>query len=154
MEMIETLRTVSLFERGAIGPAGRLARLTVGLALILLEIFWRTPHWRDLWLGLGVLPLIATGMAFAWSRLAERPLRATGPLGHAANAAIFLPLSFVPPMAGAAFVFYGVSMLLAAALRSGGCEVTVISNAVLRRDDQVGCALFGPVDAIEARARS
>lgn len=44
-------------------------------------------------------------------------------------------------------------MLVAAFRRSGGCEVTAISNALLGRDDQVGCALFAPVDLAEAQVR-
>jgi hypothetical protein len=40
---------------------------------------------------------------------------------------------------------------VAAARRSGGCEVTVIANAALRRDDQIGCVLFAPID-LTARA--
>ena len=32
-----------------------------------------------------------------------------------------------------------------------GCEVTVLSNWILHRDDQVGCPLFGLIDAAEAR---
>ena len=44
-------------------------------------------------------------------------------------------------------------MLVAAVRRSGGCELTAISNAVLDRDDQVGCVLFAPIDLTEARLR-
>ena len=31
-----------------------------------------------------------------------------------------------------------------------GCEATVISNAILGRDDQIGCPLFPPIDEAEA----
>jgi hypothetical protein len=34
-----------------------------------------------------------------------------------------------------------------------GCEVAAIANAVLARDDQIGCVLFGPLDAAEAARR-
>ncbi|MGH3863786.1 hypothetical protein [Actinokineospora sp.] len=55
----------------------------------------------------------------------------------------------------ATVIFYGASMLLAAARGYAGCEVLAVSNLLLRRDDQVGCVVFAPVDAIErARARS
>jgi hypothetical protein len=80
-------------------------------------------------------------------------LRATGPLGHLANAAVFVPLFAHPATIGTALLFYGGSMLIAAARRAGGCEVTVISNALLNRDDQIGCVLFAPVDLAEARLR-
>jgi hypothetical protein len=62
-----------------LGPAGIVARLTVGLTLLALGALWRTP--------------------------------------------------------------------------AGGCEVTAIANALLRRDDQVGCPLFAPVDLVEQRAQ-
>ena len=58
----------------------------------------------------------------------------------------------LPATAGPTFVFYGTSMVLAAVRRAGGCEVTAISNVLLRRDDQIGCAPFGPIDLIEANA--
>ncbi len=40
-------------------------------------------------------------------------------------------------------------MLIAAARGYAGCEVLAVSNWVLARDDQVGCALFAPVDLVE-----
>jgi len=69
------------------------------------------------------------------------------------NAAVFTPLFLIPATAGGAFLFYGSSMLVAAARRSGGCEVTAIANVALGRDDQVGCVLFAPIDAVEAGRR-
>ncbi|MGH7862504.1 MAG: hypothetical protein ACREOS_09730, partial [Candidatus Dormibacteraceae bacterium] len=50
---------------------------------------------------------------------------------------------------GAALVFYGASMLLAAARGYSGCEVLAVSNWVLRRDDQVGCMVLSPIDRLE-----
>jgi hypothetical protein len=32
--------------------------------------------------------------------------------------------------------------------------MTVLSNWILRRDDQVGCPIFSPIDAVEARHRT
>jgi hypothetical protein len=70
-----------------------------------------------------------------------RPLRATGAIGHPVNAVIVIALVSLPATAGAAMLFYGTSMLLATARRSGGCEVTAIPNALLgpRRP---GCAVL------------
>jgi hypothetical protein len=133
----------------SIGPAGRLARIGVGLALIGLALFWRDPDWLDAALGLVIAPALVLGVMSWRARRSPGPLRATGPVGHAVNLPIVIPLFALPTTAGAAFVFYGASMLLAAARRNGGCEVTAVSNAVLGRDDQVGCALFAPVDLVE-----
>jgi hypothetical protein len=71
----------------------------------------------------------------------------------ASSAKIFVPLIFIPATAGAAFLFYGSSMLIAGVRRNGGCEITALSNALLRRDDQVGCLLFAPIDIAESTMR-
>lgn len=53
---------------------------------------------------------------------------------------------------GAALIFYGTSMLLAAR-GYAGCAVLAVSNWLLRRDHQIGCAVFWPVDYLERRGR-
>jgi hypothetical protein len=53
------------------------------------------------------------------------------------------------PTSDATLLFYGASMWLAAARGYAGCEVLAVSNWLLRRDDQIGCALFWPVDRLE-----
>jgi hypothetical protein len=142
-----------LTECRRMGPAGVLARVAAGVTLVLLALFWRDPTWTDAIVGLLVFPHAVTALLALRARFAPRALRATGPLGHLANAAIFVPLFAHPATAGAAFLFYGGSMLIAAARRSAGCEVTAISNAVLDRRDEIGCLLFAPVDLAEARLR-
>jgi len=44
-------------------------------------------------------------------------------------------------------------MVLAALRGYTGCEVLAISNWLLRRDDQVGCVVFWPIDILEERWR-
>jgi hypothetical protein len=34
-----------------------------------------------------------------------------------------------------------------------GCEATVVSNLVQKRDDQIGCPALAPIDNAEARVR-
>lgn len=138
---------------GTIGPVGVAARVVVGLVFVAAALWWRDPTWADLLVGLVVMPAVAVGL-LGW-RARRRPdrLEATSPAAHCLNVVLFLPLFFIPATAGGAFLFYGVSMLVAAPRRSGGCEVTAIANAVLDRDDQVGCVLFGPIDAAEASRR-
>ena len=109
----------------------------------------REPSWRDALLGLLIAPGVILGLAVVRARRSKAPLRATGPLGYLVNAAIAIAAFALPATAGAAFLFYGASMLLAAARSQGGCEVTVVPNVLLGRDDQVGCALFAPVDHAE-----
>ena len=50
---------------------------------------------------------------------------------------------------GAAFLFYGASMLVAAARGYAGCEVLAVSNWLLRRDDQVGYMVLSPIHQLE-----
>jgi membrane-associated phospholipid phosphatase len=144
--------TFALRDCTDIGPIGVFARIVVGLTFIYLALFWNDPSLADPLFGLVVMPHVVTGLLALRARHVKHPLRATGPLGHAANAAVFVPLFAHPATVGGALLFYGGSMLVAAARRSGGCEVTAISNAVLERDDQVGCVLFAPIDFAEARS--
>ena len=67
------------------------------------------------------------------------------------NLAIGAPFFMAEPTRDAALLFYGGSMLLAAARGYAGCEILAISNWILRRDDQLGCVVFSPIDAVEAR---
>jgi hypothetical protein len=135
------------------GPLGLAARLVVGLAFAGLTLFWDEVTWEQVLLGLVVMPAILVALVGVRARWAPQPLRATGPVGHALNAAVFTPLFLIPATVGAALLFYGASMIVAALRRAGGCEVTALSNALLHRDDQVGCVLFAPVDLAEQRAR-
>ena len=80
-------------------------------------------------------------------------MNATGPIGFGLNFAIALVLFSVDFTRYAALLFYGVSMLVAAVRGYAGCEVLAISNWLLRRSDQVGCVVFSPLDAVEARRR-
>jgi hypothetical protein len=71
--------------------------------------------------------------------------------------ALVLTPVYAPPLSftsNAALVFYGASLLLAAARGYGGCEVLAISNWLLRRDDQVGCLVLSPIDDYERRSIS
>ena len=45
-------------------------------------------------------------------------------------------------------------MLLAAWRGHAGCESLAISNWLLRRDDQVGCVVFWPLDEVEAGTKA
>jgi hypothetical protein len=145
--------------RRAIGLFGTLARLVVGGWMLTgVAAAFSLDEWYEPVLGLIVFPVIV--MLGQWLRLryTSTPLRATGPVGHLVNVAIFLVLyltpQYFPPLAftsDAAVYFYGASMLLAAVRGYAGCEVLAVSNWLLRRDDQVGCVVFLPVDAVEAR---
>ncbi len=68
----------------------------------------------------------------------------TGQPGLVANCLLAVVLFSIPYTSGSAALFFGLSMLLAAWRAQPGCEITVVSNLVLGRDDQVGCCFFRP----------
>ncbi len=107
--------------------------------------------WFDPLVGFIALPGVMVALGLIARRYASGPIHFTGIVGHAVNAAIIAALVVIPYTAGGAALFYGATMLVAAWRGQRGCESTMISNLVLRRDDQIGCPLFLPVDEAEAR---
>jgi hypothetical protein len=105
-----------------------------------------------------VFPALLLGWQWLRARCTPTRLQATGPIANLANVAVFLALYLTPDYApalsatsDAALLFYGASMLLAAVRGYAGCEVLAVSNWLLRRDDQIGCLLFWPIDHAERR---
>ena len=71
--------------------------------------------------------------------------------------ALYLTFWYAPALrvtSDAALIYYGASMLVAARRGYAGCEVLAVSNWLLRRDDEVGCAVFFVVDQLERRTGS
>jgi hypothetical protein len=148
-------------QRRGIGVMGTCARIVVGLLLLTsvaqgqLRAGFAPGSWA-----LGLVGFPALLLAWQWlrARRTQTRLRATGLLAFALNCLIFLALYLTPWYApafsvtsDAALTFYGISMVLAALRGYAGCEVTAVSNWLLRRDDQIGCVLFGPIDHLERR---
>jgi hypothetical protein len=110
--------------------------------------------------GLIAFPVVV--LAWQWLRSRRYParLQATGGLPTLVNMLVFAALVLTPSYApalsftsGAALVFYGASMLLAALRGYSGCDVLAVSNWVLGRDDRVGCLVLGPVDQLERQEK-
>jgi hypothetical protein len=142
-----------------IGAVGTLVRVVVGLLLVgsVAEGHINGPFHPWPWV-LGLVGFPAIVVAWQRWRAHRDPSRlvAIGPVGHLVNIAVFFALYlttwYAPALSvtsDAALLFYGTSMLLAAARGYAGCEVLAISNWLLRRDDQIGCMLFWPVDTAE-----
>lgn len=156
--------------RRRIGPIGTSARVVIGVLLFVfgavggkLVVVFIGGH---LHVGLNVAALIlgivvfpAVLLVWQWIRLRRDPsrLEATGAVATGVNIiafAILIGISFVPAISYlgfAAFVFYGASMLLAAARGYSGCEVLAVTNWLLHRDDQIGCLVLSPIDDWERR---
>ncbi len=141
-ETVETRPT----ER-SIGMWGTLARIMVGAAL-LATVFVLSVGWGDVAIGLVGFPA-AVMLVLAIRGRSAAPLRFYGSTGHLVNGAIVVAAFVV--LTPAALLFYGTSMLLAGVRGYAGCEVFALSNWLWRRDDQIACAIFSPIDAIEGR---
>jgi hypothetical protein len=154
-----------------IGPIGTVARVVIGFLMLLygltggrIEVMHGNfqTGFDALSVAIGVVAFPAVLLTWQWVRARTDRIRfeATGPLATAINIAVFIALVLTPRYArplsftsSAALVFYGASMLLAAARGYGGCEVLAISNWILRRDDQIGCLVLSPIDAYERRLK-
>lgn len=140
----------------AIGRTGTVARTLVGVALLALAIIGLPPFghlipWWQLALGIAGIPAVLTLGQLARLAFTKAHLQETNALATCVNCAVLAGLLLITPTRSATLVFLGGSMLLAAARGYGGCESLAISNWLLRRDDQVGCLLFGPLDRLEAK---
>lgn len=133
-----------------IGPVGTAARVCTGLVLVAASAVLGIAA-TDLLIGLVVMP--ASVIVILWTRgLTAPPLRMFGVAGYALNfglAGLLLLVATVP-----ALLFYGVSMLLAAARGYAGCEILAIQNWVTGRDDRMACPVFSPIDAAERKYRA
>ena len=137
-----------------IGTIGTASRIIVGLGLLYLALAdglsWGLT-WHEAVLGLVAFPGVMVALGLAARRFAGRPVRFMGPLGLALNTAVIVALFLNDYTLDAAALFYGVTMFIAAWRAQPGCEATVLSNWILRRDDQIGCPTFAPIDELEAR---
>ena len=131
-----------------IGPWGTTARVVVGTAMLAGAIIIGIGA-LDAVLGLVVFPVAVAAFVAIRGRDAT-PVRLTGAEGHCINCAVGAAAFIFVPVA--ALLFYGSSMLVAAARGYGGCEIFAISNWLWRRDDQIACPVFHPVDVAERRA--
>jgi hypothetical protein len=147
----------------AIGPAGTAARILLGGYLVgsVVEAEISDGFTPLLWaVGLLAFPGVVLAAQWVRARRGAGRLDATGPLAHLVTLAGFMALTLIPEYnraidatGDAAVIFVGMSMLLAAARGYAGCEVLAISNWLLRRDDQLGCIVFAPVDLAESQVR-
>ncbi len=158
--------------RRQIGTIGTVARVLIGSLMVLygltggrIEVMHGNVQtgFDPLSVAIGVVAFPALLLTWQWirARTAKTRYEATGPLATTINIAVFIALvltpRYAPPLSftsNAALLFYGASMLLAAARGYGGCEVLAISNWILRRDDQIGCLVLSPIDDYERRLES
>lgn len=155
-------RALSVPSGRDIGPIGTATRAAVGTLAVVLPIIAWGIGWWDVAASVVVFPVIAGGASALVARVYERyapdrPGRPEPIFDGAACAVLTIVIgtatlvTFVTPAdAVAIWVFFGASMLLAAAKGYGGCEVLAISNLITGRGDRIGCVIYGPIDAAEA----
>jgi len=146
----------------AIGPIGTGARIILGFILFgsvfygqIIKGPFRPLPWV---IGLLIFPALFLSWQYLRARRNPARLEATGPVASVLNVVIFFAFYFtfvyapsIDFMSDAVLIFYGLSMLLIALRGSGGCEALAISNWLLKRDDQLGCLVFSPIDAAERK---
>jgi len=139
-----------------IGPVGTVARVAVGLAVVIVPIALGGISWIDV-AALAAYAVFATATVTAIS--AGLPRQQCSGLecclivvliGEAAVLGAAVPANLNVVVGS----FLGISMLLAAASGYSGCELTALSNAVTGRRDHLGCLLFAPFDAADGRRQS
>jgi drug/metabolite transporter (DMT)-like permease len=146
----------------AIGPIGTAARLVAGLLLIgnVADGQLVTQHVRPATWALGLLGFPALVLAWHVWRIRRHPARFddTSPLSYLLGALVFLALYltwwYAPVLSvtsDAALIFFGGTLVLTAFLGYAGCELLTPSNWLLRRHDQIACAVFAPFDALDRR---
>jgi hypothetical protein len=146
-----------------IRPIGTAARLVVGLLLVGLIVYGQLSsagHLSPTTWALGLIGFPALVLAWHFWRIRRNPARFSDTsalsfvLSLALPVALYLTGWVVPPLwftSDATLIFVGSSLLLAALRGDAGCEFLALSNWLLRRSDQLACAVFTPIDSLDQR---
>ena len=138
--------------RRRIGPVGTVPRLAGAGALIWVAVGQGDGvQWWDAALGLALFPGVVLAAQLLRLRYTRDTLQATNGLGFCLTTGVAAALFLVEATQDAALLFFGSSLVLAALRGYAGCEVLAISNWLLRRNDQVGCLVYSPIDELEAQ---
>jgi hypothetical protein len=135
--------------RRQIGPLGTAARVCVGLGFIVFG-FASDPSTFELLAGLVLLPAAELLVLMILRPPGSEPFHLYGAFGYGVNFGTgwLLLVVWTTP----ALMFYGASVLLAVVKGYAGCEILALSNFLRGRDDQLACAVFSPIDALETTA--
>jgi hypothetical protein len=147
--------------RCAVGVIGTTVRLILGLVLVGSVVFGQlATHLAPASWALGLVGFPALMLAWHWGRIrrSPAPFRDTSALSSILSVAVPLALYFTwwyapafSVTSDAALLFVGGSMMLAAFRADAGCELLALSNWLLRRNDQLACAVLTPLDLLERR---
>lgn len=129
-----------------IGPIGTAVRACVGVGVLIFGIA-DGPSVFELVAGFVLLPAAEMAILLVLRPPGSTPFHLYGARGYAVNfgtAGVLLAIWTTP-----ALLFYGASILVAVIKGYAGCEILALSNLLRRRDDQLACAVFSPIDALE-----
>ncbi len=143
-----------------IGSISTTACLAVGLLLVGLIVYGQllSGHLSPATWALGLIGFPALVLAWHFWRIHPNPVRFTDTNALSFVLSLALPVVlyftgwFVSPLwftSDATLIFVGSSLLLAALRGDAGCEFLACSNWLLRRSDQLACAVFTPIDSLE-----
>jgi hypothetical protein len=146
----------------SIGAIGTTARLIAG-GLLLGNVAYGqlvSHHVRPATWALGLVGFPALFLAWHVWRIRRHPARFddASPLSYVLGLTLFMILYltwwYAPALSitsDAALIFFGGTIALTALLGYAGCEVLTPSNWLLRRHDQIACAVFAPFDMLDER---
>ncbi len=149
--------------RRDIGPTGTAVRFVLGAFLVGIIVdgqLMTSGHLSPITWALGLIGFPASVLAWHFWRVRRHRARFSdaSPLSFVLSLALPLALYFVgwyvPALwftSDATLLFVGCSLVLAALRGSAGCEFLAFSNWLLRRSDQIACAVFTPIDDLEQR---
>lgn len=147
-------------------PVGRVFRLVLGLALIayVTPVYFRVPAQLAVESFLLILGLIGVYslIHFVVARriiIAFSP-RLTTVAVHGLLVALYVAGASRLPIFGhgagqlAAVTFLGISLVIAGVRAVSGCELMAIPDVFFRKDTELACLIFSPLDRIERKLRS
>ena len=156
----------SLREPRRAPPVGRVLRVVLGLALIayVTPVYFRVPARvavESLVLILGLVGVYSL-IHFVVARriiIAFSPCLATLAV-HVLLVALYVAGAFRLPIFGhgagqlAAVACLGISLVVAGARAVPGCELMAIPDVFFRKDTELSCLVFSPLDRLERKLRS
>jgi hypothetical protein len=148
-------------DKRPIGVIGTAARLVLGYVLVGSVVYGQlSSHYTPAAWALGLIGFPALALAWHGWRMRRNPapFHDASPLSFLLSSALPLALYFTwwyapafSVTSDATLLFVGGSLMLAAFRAEAGCELLALSNCLLRRNDQLACAVFTPIDFLEQR---
>jgi hypothetical protein len=146
-------------------PAGRALRVLLGLALIayVAPVYFRVPARVAVESLLLILVLIGV-YSLIHIVVARRIIIAFSPrlatvAVHGLLVALYVAGAFRLPIFGygvgqlAAVAFLAISLVVAGVRALPGCELMAIPGVFLRKDTELACLIFSPLDSLERKLR-